>query len=93
MSTVLDIAKVTSKGQITIPADVRRAIGVDAGDKILFVLTDDGQVELRNSNLEALTQAQIDFAGAAEEANMCSEQDLVDAIKQVRAERAKSSDA
>jgi AbrB family looped-hinge helix DNA binding protein len=29
-------AKITSKGQITIPAEVRRALGVDAGDSLTF---------------------------------------------------------
>jgi AbrB family looped-hinge helix DNA binding protein len=29
-------AKVTSKGQITVPLDVRRALGIRAGDRLLF---------------------------------------------------------
>lgn len=29
-------AKVTSKGQITIPVEIRRSLGVKAGDKIRF---------------------------------------------------------
>ena len=29
-------AKVTSKGQITVPREVRRALGVKPGDKIIF---------------------------------------------------------
>jgi AbrB family looped-hinge helix DNA binding protein len=29
-------AKVTSKGQITIPREVRRALGLRTGDKVLF---------------------------------------------------------
>jgi len=30
------IAKITSKGQITIPNEVRRALGVGAGDRLAF---------------------------------------------------------
>jgi len=30
------LAKVTSKGQITLPRDVRRRLGVRSGDKVLF---------------------------------------------------------
>jgi antitoxin PrlF len=37
------VATVTSKGQITIPAQVRSALGVDAGDRIEFVEVDEGQ--------------------------------------------------
>jgi AbrB family looped-hinge helix DNA binding protein len=29
-------AKITSKGQITVPNDVRRALGVGAGDRLVF---------------------------------------------------------
>jgi antitoxin PrlF len=36
-------ATVTSKGQITIPVQVRTALGVDAGDRIEFVEVEKGQ--------------------------------------------------
>ncbi|PYX29271.1 MAG: AbrB family transcriptional regulator [Acidobacteria bacterium] len=36
-------ATVTSKGQITIPAKVRTALAVDAGDRIEFVEVEKGQ--------------------------------------------------
>lgn len=34
-------AKVTSKGQVTIPADIRRFLGVEAGDDISFAVEDE----------------------------------------------------
>ena len=36
-------ATITSKGQITIPADVRHALAVDAGDRVEFVQIEPGQ--------------------------------------------------
>ena len=36
-------ATITSKGQITIPARVREALGVDAGDRVEFVEMEKGQ--------------------------------------------------
>ena len=36
-------AKLTSKGQITIPADVRAALGLDTGSRVEFVETGKGQ--------------------------------------------------
>jgi AbrB family looped-hinge helix DNA binding protein len=36
-------AKLTSKGQITIPANVRAALGLDAGSRVEFVETGKGQ--------------------------------------------------
>lgn len=37
------VATITSKGQITIPARVRTALGVDAGDRVEFVEVEKGQ--------------------------------------------------
>jgi antitoxin PrlF len=37
---------VTSKGQITIPAQVRRSLGLQAGSRVAFVATDSGSYEL-----------------------------------------------
>jgi len=42
----MEITTMTSKGQITIPAPVRRALGVRPGDRIEFKLRADGVVEL-----------------------------------------------
>jgi len=39
-------AKVTSKGQITIPADVRRDLRLRTGDHVDFVRNDAGRYEL-----------------------------------------------
>ena len=38
-------ATVTSKGQITIPANVRQALNVDAGDRVEFVEVEAGRFE------------------------------------------------
>ncbi len=43
------LGKVTSKGQITIPREVRDSLGVDAGDTLEFTQRADGVVELRRS--------------------------------------------
>ncbi len=40
------VSTISRKGQVTIPVDVRRRLGVDAPDKVAFVFTDGGQVEL-----------------------------------------------
>jgi antitoxin PrlF len=39
-------ATLTSKGQITIPASVRNALGVDTGDRVEFVQIEKGRFEL-----------------------------------------------
>jgi len=41
------VATVSSKNQVTLPVDVRKRLGIGASDKISFVLSDEGKVELR----------------------------------------------
>jgi antitoxin PrlF len=43
-------ATITSKGQITIPIQVRSALGVDAGDRIDFVEVEKGQFAIVPAN-------------------------------------------
>ena len=40
-------ATLTSKGQITIPAEVRKAMGLTAGERVVFTRLDDGTTVMR----------------------------------------------
>jgi antitoxin PrlF len=40
-------ATLTTKGQITIPKEVREHLGVDTGDRLSFVVQNDGTVIVR----------------------------------------------
>lgn len=82
----MELAKVTSKGQITIPIDIRRKLGVKEGDKILFV-EERGRIFILNPSMEALRRAQAEFAGEAERVGLKDEQDVVDMIAELRRER------
>ena len=42
----MSAATVTSKGQITIPVDVRQALRIEAGDRVEFVEVEPGRFEL-----------------------------------------------
>jgi AbrB family looped-hinge helix DNA binding protein len=42
----MSTATVTTKGQITIPVDVRRALNVEAGDRVEFVQIEPGRFEV-----------------------------------------------
>ena len=37
-------ATLTSKGQLTLPKEVRARLGVDTGDQVVFTIADDGSV-------------------------------------------------
>jgi antitoxin PrlF len=53
------VSTINSKGQVTIPADVRRQLGVGSADKVAFLLTEAGTVDLRpvRFTLEAVLRA------------------------------------
>ena len=82
----MEVAKITSKGQITIPIDIRRKLGVKEGDKVLFV-EDQGRIVMMNSSMEALRKAQAAFSGEAERLGLENEQDVADMVSELRRER------
>ncbi len=45
-------ATITSKGQVTIPKEVRKALRVDTGDRLSFLVRDDGVVEIRPETVD-----------------------------------------
>lgn len=65
----MSTARVTSKGQVTIPADVRRALKIDQGDDLAFEVTSERSAELkvlkrkRLSDLFGALPATRPFAG------------------------------
>lgn len=56
----MSTARVTSKGQVTIPAEVRRALKIDQGDDLVFQVTSERSAELRVQKRKRLS----DFYGA-----------------------------
>ncbi|MDE7131933.1 MAG: AbrB/MazE/SpoVT family DNA-binding domain-containing protein [Lachnospiraceae bacterium] len=82
----MELAKVTSKGQVTIPVAIRKMLGIREGDKLLFV-EEGKKVVLMNASTNALLKAQEAFEGVAEELGIKNEQDVVNLVKEIRAER------
>lgn len=42
----MNTAKVTSKGQVTIPKQVRRLMAIEVGDRLAFELEEDGRLRV-----------------------------------------------
>lgn len=80
----MNLAKVSANGQITVPAEIRKILGVRSGDKILFIRNVHGDIVIRNASLQAIQKAQAAFAGAAEEMGIQSEEDLLALLEQER---------
>jgi AbrB family looped-hinge helix DNA binding protein len=47
-------ATMTSKGQITIPKEIRESLHLRAGDRVSFVVGEDGAVSIRPSTVDLL---------------------------------------
>jgi len=41
LTEVFEMGKVSSRGQIAIPVDIRKEMGLEEGSKVLFLLEDD----------------------------------------------------
>lgn len=50
----MPVATVSSKGQVTIPREVRKALRIDTGDRVSFLIRDDGVVELRPETVDLM---------------------------------------
>lgn len=53
----MGISKLTSKGQVTIPAEVREHLALEAGDSIEFVVLDNGTVVVRPAYIDIMDLA------------------------------------
>lgn len=79
----VDSAKVMAKGQITIPKDVRDALGVSNGDRVTFIV-EGNTVRIVNSAVYAMQVLQQEMAGEAERAGLTSEDTVVALVKEAR---------
>ncbi len=82
---IVDNAKVMAKGQITLPKDIREALGVAAGDRVTLIRQND-QVIMMNSAVYAMKMLQRAMEGEAEKAGLRSETDVDNLISEMRAE-------
>jgi len=76
-------AKVMSKGQVTIPKNIREALGVESGDRVMFVMDGD-DIKIINSVTYALKKIQKQMKGKAKKAGLFCEEDINDWISKSR---------
>jgi len=81
----MEIAKITTKGQITLPLAIRRQLNLKDGDKVAFV-EKDGKYTVVNPTILAFENAQKAFEGEAERLGLENDEDVVAMIKEIRKE-------
>ncbi len=85
VNTFIDNAKVMSKGQVTIPKDVREVLGITSGDRISFIV-EGSNVRIVNSAVYAMQVLQSEMQGEAERVGLTSEDDVMALVKELRDE-------
>ncbi len=80
----MNLAKISANGQITLPVEIRRLLGLKTGDKVLFFQKQDGEIVLSNASAKAIRKAQAAFAGAAKDMGVFNEDDVQALIDEVR---------
>ncbi|MDR2742320.1 MAG: type II toxin-antitoxin system PrlF family antitoxin [Treponema sp.] len=81
----MELAKITLRGQITIPVEIRKKLGVKDGDKVVFI-EENGRIVMENAVRLALRDVQNAFSGEAERLGLKDERDVIDMIKAIRKE-------
>ena len=84
-NVLVDNAKVMAKGQITLPKDIRDALGVQTGDRVTLIRKDN-QVIMMNAAVYAMKMLQAAMTDEAEKAGIKSDEDVSAMIAEMRAE-------
>jgi AbrB family looped-hinge helix DNA binding protein len=82
----MELAKITTRGQLTLPIAIRKKLNVSEGSKVVF-FEDKGRIIIENAGMLALKDARESMRRVAENLGINDEQDVVNMIKEVRKER------
>ena len=82
----MELAKITSKGQITLPISIRRELKLKDGDKVAFIEKDGNYIIINPISL-AIDKARKAFEGEAERLGLKNEEDVAEMIKEIRKEK------
>ncbi|MDR3313905.1 MAG: AbrB/MazE/SpoVT family DNA-binding domain-containing protein [Oscillospiraceae bacterium] len=82
---MFDVSFVSAKGQVTIPAEMRRQLGVKEGDKVVFI-NNGKQIIIENAAMAAIRELQEAFTGEAERLGLKDEADVAAMMKEIRRE-------
>ena len=82
---VFNTAKVMSKGQITLPIDIRKSMGLSTGDRVALIYEND-RVIMVNPAIYAMETLRKELEGEFEKAGINSEDDIMNLVREVREE-------
>ena len=82
---IFNTAKVMSKGQITLPVDIRKNMRLSTGDRVALIYDND-RVIMMNPAVYAMEMLQKEMKGEAEKAGLTTEENIIDLCREIRAE-------
>jgi len=82
---IYNTAKVMSKGQITLPVDMRRSLGLSTGDRVALIY-ENNRIVMMNPAIHALEEFQKAMEGEAEKVGLTSEEDIMELCRDIRYE-------
>jgi AbrB family looped-hinge helix DNA binding protein len=81
-----DVTKVSSKGQVVIPKEIRERLGILPGEKII-VMTRDDEIVLKKARKLRLEELSEKIVGVTERNKIDAEKLIDEAIKWARSKR------
>jgi len=82
---IFNTAKVMSKGQITLPIDIRKNMKLNTGDRVVLIY-ENNRVIMMNPAIYAMEVFQKEMSGEWEKAGIRSEEDINTLMREIRAE-------
>lgn len=82
METIVEMGKISSRGQIAIPLDIREQLGLEEGSRVLF-FTEDNTLLVKKITSQTFAQITQPFKEAARKAGL-KESDLAGIVHRVR---------
>lgn len=80
----MEVSRVSSKGQVTIPKAIRELLKLNEGDRVAF-LEEGGKVMITKASLVALRELQDTISKAADKQGI-TEEDLLNDLERIREE-------
>jgi antitoxin PrlF len=80
----MEVSRISSKGQVTIPKSIRNILKLSEGDRVAFI-EENGKIVITKASLVALTELQQSLNSEAKEQGI-TEQNLLDELQMVREE-------
>lgn len=80
----MEVSRISSKGQVTVPKSIRDLLNLTEGDRVAFI-EENGKIIITKANLTALRQLQEAISQEADEKGIM-EEELLNDLESIREE-------